>query len=101
MSLQHASLIKGKGVIRLLKLEGKAVHAGKGAREGAEEGKMMKRGGRGVKKWGRGGFGAAETEGGAAEEFGTEVTAGRDWCRLALEEADFINAPPHIEEVAP
>lgn len=39
MSLQHASLIKGKGVIRLLKLERKAFHTGKGAREGAQEGK--------------------------------------------------------------
>lgn len=38
MSLQHASLIKGKGVIRLLKLERKASLTGKGAREGAEEG---------------------------------------------------------------
>lgn len=39
VSLQHASLIKGKGVGRLLKLERKAFHTGKGAREAAEEGK--------------------------------------------------------------
>lgn len=52
VSLQHASLIKGKGVDRLLKLQRKAFHTGKGAREAAQEGKMMKRGGRGGKRCG-------------------------------------------------
>lgn len=48
-SLQHASLIKGKGVSRLLKLEREAFHTGRRARKAAEEGKMMKGGGTGVK----------------------------------------------------
>lgn len=52
-SLRHASLIKGKGVTRLLKLGRKALRAGKEGSGGRRKrGKMMKRGGRGVERCG-------------------------------------------------